>query len=165
MWDLGSEVNKVVLSFVRQLLGVHKKTTNLATLSETGKYPLSVKIFVRIIKYWFRIYTSQNILLQACLKTNMTLEQLNSPNWYKIVKYLQKATNTSFVPNQNNKENDKIITQFKNKLQNYYKDWWLKTMKSEENKKLDFFFRHKKTFSFEQYLDFMPKNLRQYITK
>ena len=165
MWDLGSEVNKVVLSFVRQLLGVHKKTTNLATLSETGKYPLSVKIFVRIIKYWFRIYTSQNILLQACLKTNMTLEQLNSPNWYKIVKYLQKATNTSFVPNQNNKENDKIITHFKNNLQNYYKDWWLKTMKSEENKKLDFFFRHKKTFSFEQYLDFMPKNLRQYITR
>ena len=34
MWDIGGEVNKVTLSFLRQMLGVHKKTPNLAILGE-----------------------------------------------------------------------------------------------------------------------------------
>ena len=44
MWDVGGEVNKVTLSFLRQLLGVHKKTPNLVILAETGEYPLSINI-------------------------------------------------------------------------------------------------------------------------
>ena len=52
MWDTGIETNKVILSFLRQILGVQKKTCNIAILSETGKYPMSIKIFNAVIKYW-----------------------------------------------------------------------------------------------------------------
>ena len=44
MWEIGRELNKVIIGFLRQLLGVHKKTTNLAILAETGKYPIAIKI-------------------------------------------------------------------------------------------------------------------------
>ena len=38
IWEQGRELNKVILRFLRQLLGVHKKTTILAIQAETGKY-------------------------------------------------------------------------------------------------------------------------------
>ena len=71
MWDVGSEVNKVILSFLRQTLGVHKKTSNLAIFGETGKYPISVKIFVHILKYWYRLKYSENPLLKASKDANI----------------------------------------------------------------------------------------------
>ena len=61
IWDVGDDVNKVTSSFLRQLLGVHKKTPNLAILGETGKYPISIKIFTQILKYWYRLsYTDKS---------------------------------------------------------------------------------------------------------
>ena len=50
MWEVGAEVNMVTLNFLRQLLGVHKKTPNLAIMGETGKYPLSLKVYIQIFK-------------------------------------------------------------------------------------------------------------------
>ena len=44
MWDTGVELNKVVMGFLRQILGVHKKTINIGTLAETGKYPIIIKL-------------------------------------------------------------------------------------------------------------------------
>ena len=64
MWDIGKETNKVVLGFLKQLLGVNKKTTNIAIHAETGKHPISLKIFNHIIKYWLRLNTSQKDLLK-----------------------------------------------------------------------------------------------------
>ena len=51
MWEHGSEINKVCMSFLRQLLGVHKKTSNLALMSETGKFPPIMKVYIQIYKY------------------------------------------------------------------------------------------------------------------
>jgi hypothetical protein len=55
IWDSAQELNKTNLSFIRQILGVHKKTTNIALLAETGKFPICIKIFSQIIKYWMHI--------------------------------------------------------------------------------------------------------------
>ena len=87
MWDIGKEVNKVTLSFLRQVLGVHKKTTNIAILSETGKYPVAMKIFVHIIKYWLRLHTTDNKLLLAAKKSNLEQDKKNKQSWTRIVAY------------------------------------------------------------------------------
>ena len=50
LWEIGEEMNKVVLGFLRQILGVGKKCTNIAIMGETGKYPICIKIFMQIIK-------------------------------------------------------------------------------------------------------------------
>ena len=74
IWDTGDEINKVITSFVRQILGVHKKSSTLAILAETGKYPISIKIMTQIIRYWIRLDTSEDILLTA---TRLSIEDQN----------------------------------------------------------------------------------------
>ena len=148
IWETGAEVNKVVLSFLRQLLGVHKKTSNLAILGETGKYPLSLKIYVHIFKYWSRLSTSENELLKACKETNMVLDQLGHQNWLRLIQYLMQLTDMNCNFSQNELENKKIAKIFQQKIQNIYQNWWTEKLKSVENRKLRFFYSYKKTFKF-----------------
>ena len=164
MWDVGGDVNKVTLSFLRQTLGVHKKTPNMAILGEMGKYPLSVKIFTQIIKYWFRLTLSENDLLKACKQSNITLDQLGHQNWFKIVKFLLKMTGID-SPIENEKAANIMIKSFDSGIKKMYQNWWIERLSSVENRKLAFFSQYKKTFKFEQYLDMIPRHVRKYTTQ
>ena len=135
MWDVGEEVNKVTISFLRQLLGVHKKTSNLAVLGETGKYPLSVKIFIHILKYWFRLKNSENSLLRASKEANMMQDHEGSQNWYKMVSFLLQATELQNTPVENDKIASKVINIFKKRIQNMYRNWWQDKLSSVEKQK------------------------------
>ena len=165
MWNVGDDVNKVVTSFLRQLLGVHKKTSNLAIFSETGKYPLSLKIFIHILKYWFRVKNSDNVLLKASKEANLVQDHLGLQNWHKMIRFLLKATELQDLPSDDVKDAGKIISLFKQKIRNMYNNWWSEQMTSIKNKKLNFFYQYKKTFKFEQYLDILPRQVRKYMTR
>ena len=97
MWEVGAEVNMVTLNFLRQLLGVHKKTPNLAIMGETGKYPLSLKVYIQIFKYWSRLSTSENELLKASMEANMMLDQQGHQNWLKVNQNLLKVIKHNLV--------------------------------------------------------------------
>ena len=43
------------ISVLKQLLGVHKKTTNITLLLETGRHPITLSAHVQAIKYFFRL--------------------------------------------------------------------------------------------------------------
>jgi hypothetical protein len=165
MWDVGSEVNKVILSFLRQTLGVHKKTSNLAIFGETGKYPISVKIFVHILKYWYRLKYSENHLLKASKDANIAQDQRGMQNWHKMVRFLLKITDLDNIADHSEKEAQKIVASFKQKIKNMYNQWWFDKMASVDNRKLKFLFEYKKTFKFEKYLDIIPRNTRIYTTR
>ena len=165
MWDVGGDVNKVTLSFLRQLLGVHKKTSNLALLGETGKYPLSVKIFQQIVKYWFRLTYSENTFLQACKRENLSLNLSGRQNWYRMAQYLLKMTNLEDADIRDEKSADKIVQVFIRKIKGKYNEWWNLKMSSVENRKLEFLSQYKKTFKFEQYLDTIPRHIRIHMTR
>ena len=64
LWNTGFNIDKVVHGFLKQILGVQKKTTNTAVYSECGKYPICMKTYVQIIKYWIRLFSTENELLQ-----------------------------------------------------------------------------------------------------
>ena len=93
IWEIGAEMNKVILGFLRQILGVGKKTTNIAIHGETGKYPISIKIFTHIIKYWVRLKGEDvSDLLKATYKLNNKDQMAGKQNWLKIVEYLKKKS-------------------------------------------------------------------------
>ena len=71
IWDHGKEINKVTMSFLRQLLGVHKKTSNIGIMSETGKHPIMMKAYTQIFKYWLRLQNTEKTLLKEALKLNV----------------------------------------------------------------------------------------------
>ena len=58
-----NDIEKVHIRFLKQLLGVHKQTSNIAVYGELGRFPLYVTRNVRILKYWFKILNSPDSLL------------------------------------------------------------------------------------------------------
>ena len=51
----GSLCEKIHLKFCKFILGVHKRTTNIAILSELGRFPLYFNIIKGMLLYWYRL--------------------------------------------------------------------------------------------------------------
>ena len=145
MWEHGQEINKVAMSFLRQTLGVHKKTTNIALMSETGKLPTILKVYNQIYKYWDRLKTIENELLKETLNVNTSNHLKGKNTWYKIVDYLLRIT--SIDPKNDNQKRPKDI--FKKSMNILFQMWWTSETKKDRTK-LDFYFSIKKNFGYEQ---------------
>ena len=158
MWDHGVEINRVVSNFLRQILGVHKKTSNVALLSETGKYPPVMKVYNQIFKYWLRIKDSENELLKEAVKTNLKNHNEGKMTWYKIIDYFIMLTN---IDTQNTSS---ATIRFKESTKILFNLWW-EAEKKKERTKLDFYFSLKRNFGFEKYLDNIRLKDRVPITK
>ena len=163
MWNIGSEINKVILSFIRQILGVQKKPCNIAILSETGKYPIAIKVFNAIIKYWLRLHSSEKGLILEAKALNEDLYMKKGQNWNRMVDHLLTLTGVSDRPSQNQKTNSKILNDFKKNTKKLFHKWWQK--KKSEGGKLDFYFTLKNSFGYENYLDNTPRHIRKSITR
>ena len=164
MWEHGREISKVVYSFLRQILGVHKKTSNVAVLAETGKYPIIINIYSMIMKYRLRLHTTDNILLKSALITNRNNQIANKKNWLEITDYLLKHTNIE-TTTQDERDVNKTIEKFNETLKLSYTTWWNKQAIVTGTSKLDFYYQNKRNFVFENYLDNIPKQIRIYITR
>jgi hypothetical protein len=162
--DLNKELNKVTIGFLRQILGVHKKTTIVAILAETGKLPISYKIFNSIYKYWIRSYTCDSELVKEAMNCNMSNHQRGVQSWIKIVQFILRLTNMqNHCPTNDLKLNNKLITTFQKNLKTTL-------MMDVQDRminlsKLDFYNKYKKTYKFEKYLDNVPRHLRIYATR
>ena len=166
IWETGHELNKVVLGTLRGIMGVHKKTTNMGLMSETGKFPICLKIFTQIIKYWMRLRTTDKSMLLEAHNINFENNLDKKKSWMKIVQFLLEYTgmsNTDF-PN-NSKEVDEKTKIFKSKLISKFKLWWKTQAVVTGSNKLDFYYKYKKNFSFETYLDNVPRGTRISLTK
>ena len=146
MWTHGKEVNKVTMSFLRQLLGVHKKCSNIALMSETGKHPTIMKIYYLIYKYWFRIKNCENELLKEAVAVNKSNHMEGKNTWYKLIDFLERLTAI------NTQEPNKMVNLFKRSIEILFDIWW-KNEAEKEKTKLDFYFSIKKNFGYESYLD------------
>jgi len=61
------------LRFLKIILGVSKRTSNWAVLSETGSVPMSLKIFQGMIRFYFHLINTPSTLLFAAPSTNARL--------------------------------------------------------------------------------------------
>ena len=160
------ETERVTLSYLRGILGTHKKTTNVALQGETGKHPINIKIFCLIIKYWQRLLTTENNLLKESLKAEVKNLNLNKPSWLKIVTFLLETTGLKKIPWYNDTLTQKNLNMFKEKIRTCFTNWWLDYENRKQGRsKLDFYFKFKQNFKFESYLDNIPKNIRKYTTR
>ena len=163
IWETGKEMNQVVLSYLRQILGVNKKSTNMAIFSEVGKYPICIRIYEQIFKYWIRVSTSSNDLLREAYQTSVIRKDKQC--WTKIVNFLRQTIKITKCPNIDKSKNNDLIKSFKVGLRKHFEAWWTKQAVPTGTNKLDFFYRFKKCFKYEPYLDNLPRHLRTDITK
>ena len=108
---------------------------------------------------------SENKLLKASREANMTLDLQGLQNWHKIVRFLLEITNLQPLPNQNNKEDERMINTFKKNIKSIYQNWWYEETISVKNSKLNFLSKYKKRFKFEPYLDILPRHIRLYTSR
>ena len=125
MWNHAQELNKTNISMIRQLLGVHKKSSNMAVLGESGKHPICMKIYISLMKYYLRLVNSNNVLLKEALESNKGLFQRKKDSWMKIIHFLLKVTDLygAKLPTSN-QEQDCFIKMLKEKLNVCFETWW-----------------------------------------
>ena len=62
------DIERLHLKFCKSILGVKLNTCNAAVYSELGRYPLFIKRYEQIIKYWLKIIHSDNIILKTVIR-------------------------------------------------------------------------------------------------
>ena len=72
-------------SVLKRILGVHKKSTNIALLLETGRHPITLSAQVQAIKYFLRFPSTKNqSLLNIYYETEREVPSCNNP----FIKYI-----------------------------------------------------------------------------
>ncbi len=136
----------IELRMLKQILGVHRKTSNSAVFSEFGRVPLRLYIISQILKYFSRMkLQSKNTLLNKIV-SNLS----NDTNAYSSLIRLISSTGVAVhEPTQRKNINScvkKTILSLKEKiLDNMDKD-------IESNKKLKLYSELKESFNPEAYL-------------
>ena len=84
--------DKSHIRFLKYILGVNKHTSNIAVLSETGRYRLFFSIIVSIIKYLHRLENNTSELLHPAYMYVVSKNQHYQP-WYTSALYILKELN------------------------------------------------------------------------
>jgi hypothetical protein len=92
-----SEYEKVHNRVCKQLLGVGKLTSNLASRAELGRLPISVDIFKNTLRYWVKLEGSDSSsLLYQCLQSEKDLCSKGIKSWYTNIQSITRLTGTQY---------------------------------------------------------------------
>ena len=89
-------VENIHLKWLKQVLGVHSKTSNPTIYGEFARFPLSVIRKIRIIRYWYNINRNPSSLRYKCMylkDNNGTL--INT--WSKYVTSLLSSLGFAYI--------------------------------------------------------------------
>ena len=59
------EIERIHLKFCKKILMCKMNTPTTAVYGELGRYPLYSSRYLRILKYWFRLIQTDNIIMQT----------------------------------------------------------------------------------------------------
>ena len=163
------DIERVHRRFLKRILGVKMSTANSAVYGELGRYPLYINRYVRIIKYFIKLYTVKqtNCILYStlCYMRNGAENIIRCNNW--ITKVRDLLQNTGFVdvwmyPESVNA--NVFIPIFKNRLIDMYIGLWLNDLNVKSSLTLYKELKHR--FELSDYLNIIQNfNLRKYISK
>ena len=74
---------------------MHKKSSNIAVLSEFGRYPLHINALVNICKYLYRLLTSSSELLQSTFEESCVIVNHKRTSWVACIDFLLKQIGVS----------------------------------------------------------------------
>ena len=102
-------------------------------------------------------------MLKAALEKDVESFEGNKTCWIKSINFLLKITEVEGMPLNSKSEKTKLVKKCKQNLKKLYLKWWEE--QKTENSKLDFYFKYKKVFRYEKYLDELPRNSRCHLTR
>ena len=147
------ELEKIHLNHMKQVLKVKTSTATPPLYAELGRFPLSLKMKMRLINYWKRIleYDDTNIVKQAYLQL-LELYNSNQKNWCDVVREILKEARLEQCWH-NQTMNRTTLAQCKEALhQNFMNKCMNDINDSEKYTKLRTYKLFKKEFCLENYL-------------
>ena len=159
-----TESDKLHAEFAKFTLGVHKKSSNFAVMSELRRYSYYIDIIKAMFKFWYRIeHLHPDSLLYNALECSKNIE-ISSNSWYNTIKQLSNLLEIPLAGSVVMKQstfNAKLIKALKNK---YLNEWHSRKQICLVGK-LDLYTNVKSIYGFEKYLNHLSFSYRKDITR
>ena len=127
---------KLHFQFCRNILGVVNKTSIAATLGELGCYPLMIKCFNQMIKYWHYIRTEvdHDTFIYKTISLLQEGETKGQKNWLSSVKFVLRYCGMENIwLNPNKISSDSLGSKCNAILRNKYIKYWFNLLDSTES--------------------------------
>lgn len=143
---------KLHLKFCKNILGVHKKATNFAVLSELGRFPLYFNIIITLLNYWHRLESPDCHfpLLKEAYITSKNLHASNKPSWYGTISSILEN-----LPELQKSDIQYFKHEIKKSTYNYFIEQWKEDHIKNIDGKLRTYVNLKTNFGRENYLSLM----------
>jgi hypothetical protein len=158
------EIERLHLKFCKKILNVKVNSCNVAVYGELARYPLYISRYVKILRFWFKMLETDNIILKNVY--SIALEDCNNgkTNWLSNLKLLLCNHGFSDIWDFPDSVNSKIFLPiFKQRVIDCFLQSWLS---GKESSPVLYLYNHvKDSFVYENYLDIIPSTLRKYLTR
>ena len=153
------------VKFCKTILGVRKSSSNVAVYGELGRYPLYLNRYIRIIKFWFKMIGTSNIIIESIVKSCISDVSKGYTNWFSNVRtLLEKYGFLNVWLNPSSVNQNQFIAVFKQRLLDEYVQEWRASLNT--NDVLILYRSVKDNFEMEPYLEnIISRNLRIALTK
>ncbi len=159
--------DKLHLKFCKLILGVHKKSTNFAVLSELGRLPLHFNIVQSLLNYWYRLENlndNEFPLLREAFKCSKDLHEHDQLSWYSTLNKILKVFNINDDASGLSSYKFKQLTRMH--IRTKYLTDWEHQRSTLQDGKLRTYFIFKEKFCKEKYLETVKKcEYRKAISK
>ena len=117
------ECEKLNIKFGKYILGVNKKTTNLAVLAKLGKFSIYISIVTSICMDWHRVQNKPSNLLKAAYEECKNMYDDHLVSWFSTIMALANKLqiDLSVVKNWGEK---KFKIHVKNCLRQNFLEYW-----------------------------------------
>lgn len=149
------------IKYLKYILGVNKYSSNIAVMSETGRFPMYFSILISITKYLYRLENCGHGLLREAYKVTKSLHNSKVQTWYSSAVFLLKSLGID-IERCNIYTENQLVGMVKTRLIRQFKLYWNdERNKSVSSGKLTTYFNIKKKFNLERYLLLDNFNLRR----
>jgi hypothetical protein len=120
------QIERVQLRFLKMILGVRCNTSTLALYGDTGRFPLSLRIKVKQIKYWVRVVKMcDNTIVKQVYNMMLQLDNLNCITWCSTIrKTLYEYGFNQCWELQETMSLVNLVADFKKSVYSRYTAWW-----------------------------------------
>ena len=123
--DKSDDIERIHLKFYTRILNVRSNICTSGVYGKLGRYPLFITRYVRIIKYWFKLLPTDNIILRTVY--NQALNDCNQGqnSWVKKVKrILSEYGFYDVFDNQGNMNYSIFINVYKQRVIDCFQQGW-----------------------------------------
>ena len=161
------------LQVCRNILGVHNKTSKIATLAEIGRYPIEQDVHIRMVRYLLRFDTMQKNKLAYMASQEQKITR-NEKDWLNVSKSFLDRIGLSNIhkdmPVKDRKigETNRLSKSIRDREREKFEQIVFNEIQSKLEKnegKLVFYGQLKNKYGYEEYLDLPNANNRVNVTR